>query len=184
MRPRQPPLPPPTPFRHRPRQQRPPPPPPPPVQARARAAGWCYPVGCQRCILETGPARTHAIIMTCSYPSRQRRARQARSTGTGPAPAAQGPSGTVTATYGLVLPREKTCTSPFWGASGSACQAQMEEGMRGTSSVLVIERALPWRACRPKYGHVKVARLKRENAVSDTQISDIGTREDNQNSKV
>ena len=115
---------------------------PPPVQARARAAGWCYPVGCQRCILEAGPARTHVIIITCSYPSRQRRARQARSTGTGPAPAAQGPSGTVSATYGLVLPREKTYTSPFWGAGGSACRAPMEEGMRGTSSALVIEQPL------------------------------------------
>ena len=43
------------------------------------------------------------------------RAGQARSTDTGPAPAAQGPSGTVTATYGLVLPREKSCKSPFGG---------------------------------------------------------------------
>ena len=31
----------------------------------------------------------------------------------------------------------------------------------------------------PKYGPVKVARLKRENAVSDTHIGDIGTRQDN-----
>ena len=28
------------------------------------------PVGCQRCILETGPSRTHIVVITCSYPSR------------------------------------------------------------------------------------------------------------------
>ncbi len=50
--------------------------------------------------------------------------------------------------------------------------------MRGTSSALGIERALhmlaPWLARRPIYGPVKMARLKRENAVSDAQIGDIG----------
>ena len=39
-----------------------------------------------------------------------------------------------------------------------------------------------WWARKPNYGHVKMARLKRENAVSDVQIGDIGTREDNQTS--
>ena len=62
----------------------------------------------------------------------------------------------------------------------------MEEGMRGIPSVLVIERPLhmlaPWRAGRPSYGPVKTACLKRENAVSDAQICDIGAREDNQTS--
>ena len=62
----------------------------------------------------------------------------------------------------------------------------MEEGMRGTSSALVIEWPLHmlalWRAGRPNYGPVKTARLKRENAVSDAQIGDIGAREDNQTS--
>ena len=56
--------------------------------------------------------------------------------------AAQGPSGTVTATNGLVLLREKMYARPFWGAGGSACRAPMEEGTRGTSSALVIERSL------------------------------------------
>ncbi len=37
---------------------------------------------------------------------------------------------------------EKTCTSPFWRAGGSACRAPMEKGMRGTSSVLIIEQPL------------------------------------------
>ncbi len=62
----------------------------------------------------------------------------------------------------------------------------IEHAMCGTSSALVIERALhvlaAWRAWKPNYGPVKMARLKRENAVSDAQISDIGTREDNQTS--
>ena len=34
------------------------------------------PVGCQHCIQETGPSRTHVIIITCSDSSRQGRARQ------------------------------------------------------------------------------------------------------------
>ncbi len=63
----------------------------------------------------------------------------------------------------------------------------MEQGVRGTSSALVIERALhllaPWRARRPNYGPVKMACLKRENAVSDAQINDVGTQEDNQTSE-
>ena len=62
----------------------------------------------------------------------------------------------------------------------------MEEGMRWIPSVFVIEWPLhmlaPWRAGRPSYGPVKTARLKRENAVSDAQIGDIGSREDNQTS--
>ena len=45
-------------------------------------------VGCQRCILEAGPACTHVVIIMCSYPSRQRRARQGpqHRARTGPAP--------------------------------------------------------------------------------------------------
>ncbi len=56
--------------------------------------------------------------------------------------------------------------------------------MRGTSSALVIERVLHlwvlWLAWGSKYGPVKTACLKRENAVSDMQIGHIGTQEDNQ----
>ena len=58
--------------------------------------------------------------------------------------------------------------------------------MRGTSSALVIEQPLhlwvPWRAWGSKYGPVENACLKRENAVSDMQISHIGTQEYNQTS--
>ena len=39
-------------------------------------------------------------------------------------------------------PREKTCTSPFGGAGGSACRALTEQRMRGTSSAFVIEQPL------------------------------------------
>ncbi len=79
---------------------------------------------------------------------------------------------------------EKTCTSPFSGAGSSACRMPMEDETRGTSSVLIIiELALhmwaPWRTWRPRYCPVKVACLKRENAVLDTQIVDIGTQQDN-----
>jgi hypothetical protein len=59
---------------------------------------------------------------------------------------------------------KKTCTSPFWGAGGSACRAPTEQGMCGTSSALVIEQPLhlwvPWRAWGSKYGPVKTACLK------------------------
>ena len=34
------------------------------------------PVGCQHCVQETGPSRTHVIIITCSDSSWQGRARQ------------------------------------------------------------------------------------------------------------
>ena len=86
----------------------------------------------------------------------------------------------------LHVEAKKTCTSSSSDAGGSACRAPIEQGMCGTSSALVIERALhvlaPWRARRPNHGPVKMARLKRENAVSDAQINDVGTREDNQTS--
>ena len=69
------------------------------------------------------------------------------------------------------------------GAGGSVCRAPIEQGVCGTSSSLVIERALhvlaAWRARRPNHGPDKMARLKRENAVSDAQMGDIGTQEDN-----
>jgi hypothetical protein len=111
----------------------------------------------------------------------------ARSTGgTGPS---NGPKNTpIRACYGMVLHREnlKACTSPFCGVGGSVCGAPIEQGVCGTSSALVIERTLhvlaAWRARKPNYYHVKMARLKRENAVSDAQIGDIGTQEDNQTS--
>ncbi len=40
----------------------------------------------------------------------------------------------------------------------------------------------PQQALRPNNGPVKMASLKRENAISDAQIGDIGTLEDNQTS--
>ena len=42
----------------------------------------------------------------------------------------------------VVPPHEKTCTSPFWGAGGSACRAPIKEGMCWTSSAFVIEQTL------------------------------------------
>ena len=81
--------------------------------------------------------------------------------------------------------KRKDVHEPLFRGWRFGLRAPIEHGMCGTFSAHVIERALevlaPWRARKPNYGPVKMARLKRENAVSDAQIGYIGT-EDNQTS--
>ena len=70
------------------------------------------PVGCQRCILEAGPARAHVqVVITCSYPSRQRRARQ------GPQHRRQ-PAAPPPAASSAWIWREQTWTRGRWWEGG------------------------------------------------------------------